>query len=262
MKILHILNGDDTLNSFKQTGIEGDVVVWREVLSEGPLTEDISSGAFWTKRKEWITQTFNDTEEAYTHKVIDEIAKLNDSYDEINLWFEFDMHCQINMLGVLMLLKHQVDLSQPRINLISPDDHPDITDFRGMGQLSGNQLEELYDDRLGISEIEFYAATNSWRLIVNNDNDKLLAWADTNKYWGNLHWLCDALRAHINRSAPNANGLNSVEQSLLDIYQSGITTKNQLYLEFWTRLPIYGMGDKELDLYLASLQTKHHIQIN
>ena len=40
MSILHILNGDSTRYGFEQTGIEGDIMVWREVLSEGPVEEN------------------------------------------------------------------------------------------------------------------------------------------------------------------------------------------------------------------------------
>jgi hypothetical protein len=36
--ILHVLNGDATLNVFERTSFEGDIMVWREVLSEGPVS--------------------------------------------------------------------------------------------------------------------------------------------------------------------------------------------------------------------------------
>jgi hypothetical protein len=260
-KILHILNGDATLNSFKNTGLEGDIVVWREVLSEGPLAEDASSAAFWNARKAWITRTFNDTDENYDHKVITELAKLNEPYEEINLWFEFDLHCQMNLLGVMQLLKRQVDLSQPRLYLISPDDYPEVTDFRGMGQLNGSQLENLYDGRLSINEVDFYIADIAWKLLVKNDLPELRQWLNTNKYWGNLHWLYAALEAHINRRTPNSNGLNSVEQVLLNLYQSGITKKHDLQEHFWHQYPIYGMGDMELDLYLNKLIAGNYIRL-
>jgi len=260
--ILHILNGDATLYSFGQTGLQGDTLVWREVLSEGPLEEDLTTADFWNKRSDWITRNFNDTPENYGHKVINEIAKLNEPYEEINLWFEFDLHCQVNLLGVLMLLKRQVDLSQPRIYLISPDDYPEVTDFRGMGQLNGRQLENLYDGRLSIGEVDFYIAETAWRLLVKNNMDELSQWVSTNRYWGNLHWLMAALQAHIKRRTPNENGLNTIEQSLLNIYQSGIQQRHALYEHFWRRYPIYGMGDKELDLYLTRLQTRYPISIH
>src|ERR1700749_4326832 len=97
--ILHILNGDSTLQSFEQTGLEGDIMVWREVLSEGPLEENIASGSFWKNRSEWISKGSGETPDKYDEKVIKELSKLSDPYQEFNLCFEFDLHCQINMLG-------------------------------------------------------------------------------------------------------------------------------------------------------------------
>ncbi len=260
--ILHILNGDATLHSFEQTGLEGDIIIWREVLSEGPLSADITAAGFWNERKQWVIQAFDDSAENYDRKVIAELAKLNEPYEEINLWFEFDLHCQINLLGVMQLLKRQVDLSQPKIYLISPDDYPEVTDFRGMGQLNSNQLEDLYDGRLGISEVDFYVADIAWKLLVNNNLMELKQWTDAHKYWGNLHWLQAALLAHVNRRTADAAGLNSVEQALLNIYRSGVAQKQELYNRFWRQYPIYGMGDCELDLYLSSLQQKQQLHIH
>lgn len=260
--ILHILNGDATLHSFEQTGLEGTTLIWREVLSEGPLEDDITGASFWNKRSDWITRNFNDTPENYEQKVINELALLNNAYEEINLWFEFDLHCQMNLLGVLMLLKRQVDLSQPRLYLISPDDYPEVTDFRGMGQLNGSQLENLYDGRLSMGELDFYVADTAWSLLVKGSLSELSQWLSTNRYWGNLHWLRAALEAYIKRQTLNENGLNSVEQSLLDIYQGGMQQKHALYEHFWRHYPIYGMGDKELDLYLTRLQTKYPISVH
>ena len=36
-KTLHILNGDSTAESFAKSSLEGDVLIWREMLCEGSL---------------------------------------------------------------------------------------------------------------------------------------------------------------------------------------------------------------------------------
>src|ERR1700712_1762731 len=137
MQILHILNGDSTLYSFKETGLDGDTMVWREVLSEGPLEEDISSGSFWRARSEWISKGFGETPDGYREKMVNQLSKLSEPYDEINLWFEFDLHCQVNLLGAMNYLKQQADLSSPAIYLVCPADYPGKENFMGMGELNG-----------------------------------------------------------------------------------------------------------------------------
>src|ERR1700761_1448616 len=139
--ILHILNGDSTAHSFGHTGLEGDVLVWREILSQGPLQENIASGAFWSAREAWICKTFKDTPGHYQEYVLNPLAKLSEPYEEINLWFEFDLHCQANMLGVMAMMRRRTDLSAPAIYLVCPFEYPGVADFRGMGELDSDQLE-------------------------------------------------------------------------------------------------------------------------
>lgn len=260
---LHILNGDAMLNPFEQTGLEGDIMVWREVLSEGPLEENIASGGFWRKRSEWISQGFDETPDDYEEKVINQLSKLSEPYKEINLWFEFDLHCQVNMLGVILMLSKQTDLSAPAIYLICPDSYPGVDDFRGMGELDESQLEYLYDNiRVQLGEPDFVIAAEAWSYYVNNDAAQLQTWLNETHYWGNLHSLKKALQAHVKRLEVNETGLNYIEQKLFDIYNSGITNKPEIYQAFWQTEQIYGMGDMELDIYLNHLRDKELIDLS
>jgi hypothetical protein len=262
MNTLHILNGDSTRESFEQTGLNGDIAVWREVLSEGPLDENISSAHFWRNREKWIGETFHETSENYQHKMLSQLTKLSERYDEINLWFEFDLHCQANLLGVMAYLEQKADLSAPAIYLICPGDFPGKTDFRGMGELNAEELEYLYDNiREQLSDADFAIALQAWKVYVSQDSDKLNAFLATNNFWSSMHFLKTALQAQVKRLQINEHGLNYIEQKLLDIYNSGIRTKPAMYLEFWKTEKIYGMGDMEFGIYIDELQRKSLISI-
>lgn len=255
MNQLHILNGDATLTGFNQTGLDGEVLVWREVFSEGPLAAKLDAG-FWNHRANWIAQNFEDAPGSYQEMVMQELEKLNEPYDEINMWFEFDLHCQINLLGVMQLLKQEVDLTAPGIYLICPDSFPGVENFRGMGQLNGDQLEDLYDTRLHLTEYDFIIATEAWQKYILFDADALQQWINSTPFWGSLHLLKPALEAQVKRLQVNNEGFNYIEQKLLHLYQNGINTRTQIYEAFWNEAPIYGMGDTELDIYLKGLQSK------
>ena len=73
-------------------------------LAQMPLQEDISSADFWKAREEWICKTFSDRPEHYQEYVLNPLAKLSEPYEQITLWFEFDLHCQVNMLGVMAMM--------------------------------------------------------------------------------------------------------------------------------------------------------------
>lgn len=257
MKILHILNGDSTAQTFAETGLEGDALVWREVLSEGPLIEDISSAQFWKNRSDWISEAFNETPDSYGRNVIAELAKLDDTWDEINLWFEFDLHCQVNLLGVMNYLRLRTDLSAPAIFLISPNDFPGKPDFHGMGELDAGELEYLYDNiRRQLSEIDFVVAAEAWTIYIGHNAEKLKDYLGKTDFWGSLHCLKPALAAQLKRLPVNEQGLNHIEQKLLDIYKSGYHTWPEILSVFWQSEKIYGMGDMEINLYLQKLIKK------
>ncbi len=261
MNILHILNGDSTAQSFNDTGLEGDVMVWREVFSEGPLAENVTSGDFWRKRMDWICGNSGESPENYQQNVLNELVHLDEPYEELNLWFEFDLHCQVNMLGVLAYVKQKTDLSSPAIFLISPSAFPGKEHFRGMGELNGEELDYLYDNiRLQLSAMDFVVAREAWEIYISRDAALLENYIGTNSFWGSLHCLKPALEAQLKRLLVNGQGLNYVEQKLLDVYSLGYHSREEMMRVFWDTEKIYGMGDMELDIYLARLKDKRFIE--
>ncbi len=262
MNILHILNGDCTRQSFEQTGLEGDTMVWREVLSEGPLEENISAASFWKARAEWIGETFNEMPGSYQEKMLDQLSKLSEPYDEINLWFEFDLHCQVNMLGVMNYLKQKTDISAPAIYLICPVDFPGRENFMGMGELNGEELEYLYDNiRVRLGEFDFAIGADAWNIYVSRDSEGLKSYLNQTAFWANLQSLKPALEAQLKRLETGENDLNYIEQKLLDIYNRGVKTKPEIYLKFWETEKIYGMGDMEIDICLHRLKNSGLINL-
>jgi len=154
-------------------------------------------------------------------------------------------------------LYQMTDLSLPAIYLICPDDFPGVKDFRGMGELNGEQLEYLFDNiRVQLGEIDFAIAAGAWVNYINDDAEKLKSYLTANNFWANLFLLKPALEAHVKRITLNENGLNYIEQKLLDIYNIGIMDKMDIYALFWKTEKIYGMGDMEIDIYLHRLRDK------
>lgn len=258
--ILHVINGDDTLRGFNHTGLDGDVLVWREILSQGPLSAEISSSEFWRARSAWISETFRVDAGDHEDNFVKHLEMLRNPYREINIWFEFDLHCQVNMLSVMQLLAQENDLNEPAIYLICPNEVPGVGDFRGMGQLNGNQLEDLFDNRVRLNDYEFTLADEAWQLYVENDAEKLNDWLEATTFWGNLHLLKPAVQAHIRRITLNDAGLNYIEQRLADICNSGLTERAAIYEAFWKTEKIYGMGDAEINIYLDQLKEKNIIK--
>lgn len=253
---LHILNGDATLPGFTETGIAGDVMIWREAFAEGPLMADLSAEEFWQQRSEWICEHYGETPSGYTSKLTPEIQKLGDDYANIVLWFEFDLFCQANLLGVLELIGSMPHLAESQIWLICPDSFPGMADFRGLGELNGHQLASLYPERKLLTTDDLATAHLTWKFFATNNAVALLDWLQLHTSWGNLPHLRPALMAQITKLTENVGGLNYIEQKLLDIYHLGARTPQDIYREFWRTEPIFGFGDTQLLTYLKKLQQK------
>src|SRR5688500_7090840 len=101
--IYNILNGDSLAYSFPDTKIEGDVIVVREGLIDGDLSGD-NLHDFWQSRAKLIGVT----ESEYHSKVVREFERIRNAPadSEFNLWFEYDLFCQVNMWFVISIINY------------------------------------------------------------------------------------------------------------------------------------------------------------
>ena len=111
-KILHITNGSALTEYLKELDFKDDILTWQEMLCEGPTIPKIDSDEFFEIRSHFLKEYYDIEVDEYELKK--ELSKLNntDKYDEIHLWFEYDLFCHINLLGVLNLL-HQREIKKP-----------------------------------------------------------------------------------------------------------------------------------------------------
>lgn len=253
MKTLQILNGDATLFVFNQTQIEGDILVWREILADGPL----SNINLWELRSDWICKTFGENAINYQQKVITEVEKLSnlEQYDEVILWFEYDLTCQINLIYILSILNSGENSS---IYLICPETIEGMLNFRGLGELNPTQLKKLLAQKVKLQKADLKLAAEAWDLYIDNDVEQIQGFLTRD--FGNLSLLKKALKAHLLRFPNPITQLNYIEEVLLSLIRLGISSKAELYHTFWTKESIYGLTDLQLDHILTQLKERKLIK--
>ena len=103
-QILNITNGNSLTDRLLDLGYDGDILVWSEMLCEGPTDEFVGSETYIAKRKQFFKDYYDVIFEE--NKFLEDLQKLDNSsnYSEIIIWFEYDLFCHINMLAVLALL--------------------------------------------------------------------------------------------------------------------------------------------------------------
>lgn len=250
---IHILNGDSTLQIFKQTNIEGETLIWREVLSEGPVNIDFNSDSFWREREAYMTHKFSIEKEAYATEVRKPFEEFNNQlngFDEVVLWFEYDLFCQINMMTLIHWLGKERAPGQT-ISLVCAGKMDDSGKLYGLGELSPIQLEALYAKKLKLNTREFEFATDVYAAYCSPEVDELFTFTimPSDEFW----YISDALKAHFKRFPYTTDGLTEIEQKILEL-ASETDNQRELVGKLLRWQTYYGFGDLQYFDILNSLE--------
>lgn len=250
--MLHIHNGDSSANTLKRSAIPGEHVAFREALIAGPAPFGFS-GEDWLKaRATHLSEAYGIDLQACERDLLNQEAALSAYHDheEVILWFEHDLYCQTHLLYLLNWFARQ-ELGETKLSLICIGEFPGIRDFRGLGQLSSDQLASLFNSRHEVTAPEIELATAAWRAYSSPDPTaiELLLEGDTSA----LPFLRVALGLHLARFPSRRNGLGRIENRGLQLIHSGLNAFVQLFPRFGAVEPIYGLGDFQFWLTIKQL---------
>ncbi|MDQ3291407.1 MAG: DUF1835 domain-containing protein [Bacteroidota bacterium] len=253
--MLHILNGDGMAKSFKQAAIPADdYLIWREILFEGPIVEHRSPVDFWQARQHYISHTYHEAPTTYVLQVTTEVKRLDtyNQHDEVVLWFEHDLLCQVNLLYLLHWFA-QKNLKNTTLSLVCIGSHPEKPDFKGLGELSPEQLAALFPQRQVLTPADLALGDRGWQAYAAPTPESIINFLQEEDFT-NLPLLPNALRAHLTRFPSIQNGLNAIEQLLLEIITERQPANIELFVEFWNRTSLFGLGDDQIENYLKELE--------
>lgn len=250
--ILHITNGDFTTNYLKELNFSGDFITWREMLSEGKTTTDVGSEAFWKNRFEFFKTSYKVSKQKFIEYTLKEYRNLcnKKSNKEIVLWFEHDLFCQINMLAVLSWLNRY--RKGYDISLICSGKIGNSTKMYSISELNKNQINNHFKNRVALSQDDIEYADYIWQLYCSDSPLRLETVYKFNPM-SPFHYLATAIEAHLQRFPSIKNGLNKIENTVLETAQNqNFTSKKELISTLIQEQKVYGLGD---------LQYEHSIDI-
>jgi len=255
VSILHITNGDITTNYLKKINFPGSFITWREMLSEGKTTSDIGSESFWKNRFEFLKTSYNISKKHFIDFTLKEYRNLcnEKKQDEIVLWFEQDLFCQINMLAVISWLKryrkgYQISLvCSGKINVVKKK--------IDLSKLKAIQTQQQYKNRIELKQDDIEYADYIWQLYCSNSPLRLETVYKFNPTSPFKH-LVAAIEAHLQRFPSIENGLNRIENTILKIAENQkFTSKNKFISGLIKEEKIYGFGQVQYNHHLKSLNT-------
>lgn len=244
----HILSGGSTEGTFRHTGIEGDHIAWREDLMTGATPRGLSRDEWLTVRSEQLSSAFGLDSAACRAELAGQERKLAKSLaaDEIFLWFEYDLFCQINL--VYLLDWYQIR-SGSSVRLMIPPFEAIVE--QGLGTLEPDQLMHLFENRQETSASLKSLGIETWAAYSSADPRDLVKLLQTDI--SALPFLQRSLRSHLSRFPSTENGLGRVEGRALALIASGKNTFRALFPEFADKDGAFGYGDAHLFIVLRQL---------
>lgn len=212
--ILHITNGDATTQYLQKLNFNGDYITWREMLCEGKTTTDVGSENFWKTRYDFLKQSYKVSKKKFIDFTLKEYRSLcqHKNQDEIVLWFEHDLFCQINMLAVISWLKRY--RKGYKISLIQNGKIKGKQSLKGLNQLSKIQLQNHFKNRTELTQDDIEYADYIWQLYCSDSPLRLETVHKFNPMSPFVH-LENAIHLHLLRFPSLENGLNSIENNIL-----------------------------------------------
>jgi len=241
MKV-HVLAGDALAGDFNSCAIEGETIVCRECLVQGTVKAE-SLEEFWQIRAQVINDSYGENEAEYFQKVVSEFEKLKNlaaSGAEINLWFEYELFCQVNLWFCLYFLQE----SEAKIYRVAPVVREKTEIWKGFGSLRGEDLEKCFAKRMEFSEKDIQLGADLWKAYQNADYETLESLSETKSEC--FPYLKEVCRAEIEKSV-------RPRKILQKIIAEGKTDFAEIFPEFTAQAGVYGFGDLQVQKILAEI---------
>lgn len=249
---LHIVNGDHVGDKLKEGNIPGDILVWREIYPVGPVFLEMSEHYQSPSRLEYLERSLGIPAEDYVsnYKYQEHVLHNFHKYDEVVLWFEHDLFDQL-MLSFLLHWFSTQKLGHTKLSLLCIGNYPGIEIFKGLGQLSTKQLEQLSGTWQPIGQKEMETGRRIWESYTSPDITRHVD--IVHEDISALPFAQAALEVHLSRLPSTRNGLGIVEQTTLELVRDGVNTPLELLMEIGDRLNVLGIGDLEYWYRLRSM---------
>ncbi|QDH21086.1 sigma-70 family RNA polymerase sigma factor [Saccharibacillus brassicae] len=250
--MLHLVNGDHTAERIREAGIEGDVLVWRELYPFGPVFPDMEQASARYARAEHLERELGIPRQTLLGGCAEQERKLRElqQYEEVVLWFEHDLFDQ-TMLALVLNRIGRMQTGSARISLLCVGAFPGIGIFHGLGQLRADQLKTLSGTWQPVGPEQYALAERLWAAYSSPNPEDHVRFLESDT--AALPFARAAFEAHLSRLPSTADGLGVIERTALEEAAAGASTPAELFKRSADRLVALGLGDLEFWRHLERM---------
>src|SRR5262245_46043629 len=159
-ELLHVTNGESAGNTLRLTGLGGAVLPWQDVLHEGPVP-DFSRAELLRVRARFLSECGwgrRSTIQSSLERRDRQFRSALRDGRHLVLWFEHDLYDQLQLLDALALAQGLGG----SLESIVVDSFAGKPSFRGLGELSPDELETLWPMRREVTVETLAEAARAW----------------------------------------------------------------------------------------------------
>src|ERR1044072_5553833 len=251
----HIHTGDCSADTAGKASLPGEHLAWRESLITGPTPAGVSGDEWLNLRARHLAEGYGADLQACEKDLLkqQEVLQSFAQHDEVVLWFEHDLFCQLHLIYLLNWFATERATAKIRLSLICVGEFPGKENFRGLGELSPAELASLFPGRGEVTDTQLRTAGSAWGAYSSPDPTAIEKLLDTDTSF--LPFLDATLRAHLRRFPATTNGLGRVENSALKLVRHGLGSFAEVFAKFGEKEPVYGFGDAQLWQALRGLSS-------
>ena len=158
--VLHVTNGDSTAETLRRTTLGGTVLPWRNVLHAGPIPA-VPRSELLRRRAAFLSEFGWGDDREIRSSLEDRDRRLGRAFadgEPVVLWFEHDLYDQLQLLDILALARD----AEAAPDAIVVDRFPGKPTFRGLGELTADELETLWPARREVPAEALETAAAIW----------------------------------------------------------------------------------------------------
>lgn len=249
MQILHITNGDSAAHGMRGGGIQGEILSWRDVLHEGPVPETNSLEELSGIRASWLADQGlgekSGIERSFRER--DDMLRRYSDFDEVVLWFEWDLYDQLQLIQILDFLSVDSEADREetgtRLSIVS---YPGY-----LGSIEPEAFTALYASRAKISDAMLATARDAWKAFRSTDPRSLESVASSTS--STLEFLNGALTRHLEELPSTLNGLSRSEWQILQSVSQGPLAFHEIFRQTGNREDRLFCGDAIMARYIERM---------
>jgi DNA-binding transcriptional MerR regulator len=224
--LLHVTNGESAGNTLRQTALGGAVLPWQDTLHEGPVPavprpELLRVRAAFLSECGWGSKRAILASLERRDRLL--VETLRDGRHVV-LWFEHDLYDQLQLLDALALARE----TGASLELVGVDSFPGKPSFRGLGELTADELELLWPTRRGIAPEAIEAAASAWEAFRAPEPSELARCAGRESQ--ELPFLAAAMQRLLEELPAPADGLSGTERRALQAVAAGARTPRAAFV--------------------------------